>query len=139
MRDREVHKKVDEREDIAKSQVTPVDTKWIDTHTQKVHAHQATNCGKNNQNVAIDQICMQGLSSIESVEGNDHYRSESQEHFLNHALRRVRCAFHARVQETCNGTIMSGGQNRRPRWKNGWWNRTCMCNGKWKGCCGRSW
>ena len=63
LRDLRVHEKVDEREAIAQYQLTPIDTKWIDTDK----AFEESPCKsdqellRKNSRVTIDQICMQGL------------------------------------------------------------------------------
>ena len=62
LRDLGVYEKVDDREAIAKYQLTPIDTKWIDTDK----AFEGSQCKsdqellRENSRMTIDQICMQG-------------------------------------------------------------------------------
>ena len=118
VRDLGVHEKVDEREAIETYQVTPVDTKWIDTNRAfEDPCKSGHELWQDNSKLEIVHILYAGSSSVGSAEGKNLCCSESQANIVNHAHRRVKSVFSRKGSKTCAGTPASGRHNGRRRRK----------------------
>ena len=94
-----VYEKVDERDAIARYQVTPVDTMWIDTPSIR-GAHQVTSRGTRIQKWRPTRLVC-GSLPWEVLKATNIIAANPQAHDRNLARERVRCYFHLKVQDLC--------------------------------------
>ena len=112
LRDLGVFEKVDEREARVQYQVTPVDTKLIDTSKAfdgEAFANQITTVAREFKSGDRPDLYRRDFS-VGSVQGNNIHRRASQSHMLTHAHRRATCIFSRECSEICAGKNTSGGQ-----------------------------
>ena len=121
LRDLGVYEKIDENEAVAQYNITPVDTKWVDTdkafdgEPMQIRSRTVAKEFKSDDR----PVLYAGTSSTGSDEGHNIDRSKPQGNLLNHAHRRVTCILPCKGQEAGAVMITSGGQNGCRRWE-GW-------------------
>ena len=119
LRDLGVYEKIDEREASARYQVTPVDTKWIDTDKafegkpMQIRSRLVPRKFKSDDRPDL----YAGTPLQGSVEVHDLDCSKPQGNILNHVYRRVTCILSRKGSETCAGAITWGEQSGRRCWK----------------------
>ena len=99
-----VNERVDERETIAKNQVTPDDTKWIDTNKafEEEPMQIKSRIAAREFKVEIDQICLWRLFPLEALKAIISFAAKSKsKHSQSCTLTRHVRAFTQRFRDLC--------------------------------------
>ena len=115
-----MYEEVEEREAIAQYQITPVDTKWIDTNKafeEESHANQITTCCKREMKSEDRPDLYAGSSPLESLKSKISIAANHKHTFSIIHIDVSRAYFGAEARRRAGGTVPIGGQNGRRRWE----------------------